>query len=339
MLNTASLSTRTGLGATALLLLSSLVTGSWMGHQAPVMGAAIGQYTDPVLLSLIILLFSSVRFDALSNLKHKLSFLSISLVANFLIVPLIGYGIASLILPDHPLIMVGLIMYFMSPCTDWFLGFTRICQGDTLLGSALLPINMVVQLLLYPIYLSVFTQNNVSLASDVIVTTFTQWFLTPLLVAVIVHLLIRTTLPQSKRIQLFDGINRLIPIVISIVIFQIFASNFGIIIENVNVFIRLLADVFCFFVLTFALSEILSRFFKLPYQEHVLLTMTIAARNAPLMLAVTMVALPSQPLIYAAIVIGMLLEFPHLTLISHLLLRSKATHQHKHRLHDSEQAN
>jgi len=50
--------------------------------------------------------------------------------------------------------------------------------------------------------------------------------------------------------------------------------------------------------------------------------MTIAARNAPLMLAVTMVALPDQPLIYAAIVIGMLLEFPHLTALQRVLMRS-----------------
>lgn len=62
--------------------------------------------------------------------------------------------------------------------------------------------------------------------------------------------------------------------------------------------------------LTFVLSEVISRGCRLAYPEHALLTMTIAARNAPLMLAVTMTVLPGQPLIYAALVIGMLVEFP-----------------------------
>ena len=51
--------------------------------------------------------------------------------------------------------------------------------------------------------------------------------------------------------------------------------------------------------------------------------MSSAARNAPLMLAVTMAALPDQPLIYAALVIGMLVEFPHLTALRRLLLSAR----------------
>jgi hypothetical protein len=39
------------------------------------------------------------------------------------------------------------------------------------------------------------------------------------------------------------------------------------------------------------------------------------------MLGLTMAALPNQPLIYAALIIGMLVEFPHLTALKHLLLR------------------
>ena len=38
------------------------------------------------------------------------------------------------------------------------------------------------------------------------------------------------------------------------------------------------------------------------------------------MLAVTAIAIPDQPLIYAALVIGMLVEFPHLTALKHALL-------------------
>jgi hypothetical protein len=33
--------------------------------------------------------------------------------------------------------------------------------------------------------------------------------------------------------------------------------------------------------------------------------------------------MPDQPLIYAAFIIGMLLEFPHLTVLKHLMLRTE----------------
>lgn len=41
------------------------------------------------------------------------------------------------------------------------------------------------------------------------------------------------------------------------------------------------------------------------------------------MLAVTMAVLPDQPLVYAALVIGMLVEFPHLTALRRLLLGAR----------------
>jgi len=49
--------------------------------------------------------------------------------------------------------------------------------------------------------------------------------------------------------------------------------------------------------------------------------MTTTARNSPLMLGLATIALPGQPLVYAVLIIGMLVEFPHLTVLSRLFLR------------------
>ena len=48
--------------------------------------------------------------------------------------------------------------------------------------------------------------------------------------------------------------------------------------------------------------------------------MTMAARNAPLMLAFTTLALPDQPLVLAVIVLGMLIEIPLLAALERVLL-------------------
>lgn len=323
MLTTLIPSPQHGLGLSALVLLAGLISGSVIGHAAtPAFAETVSNYSDPTLLTLITLLFFSVRFNLVINSRHKLKVLLIAVLANFVVVPIIGYSIASVFLSDYPLLMVGLMIYFMSPCTDWFLGFTRLCHGDTMLGAALLPINMVLQLLLYPVFLYLFSSDVVTIEPGILGSTLQHWFIEPVLFALAARVLLNLLLNKVQMQVLQAAVTQLIPILISLLIMQIFAGNMHVLVSHINVFVWLLLAVFCFFVLTYVFSEFLSKRFALPYPEHVLLTMTVAARNAPLMLAITMVALPSQPLIYAAIVIGMLLEFPHLTLLSHLLMRS-----------------
>ena len=101
---------------------------------------------------------------------------------------------------------------------------------------------------------------------------------------------------------------------------EIFSTHIAVILEHRAAFAWILLAVFVFFILIYFLGEAISRLAHLAYPDHALLTMSIAARNAALMLAVTMAALPGQPLIYAALIIGMLVEFPHLTALRHVLL-------------------
>ncbi len=113
-------------------------------------------------------------------------------------------------------------------------------------------------------------------------------------------------------------------LVIAALIVCLFAANIGTILDHPVPFAWVLPVVFLFFVSTYLVGEGLGRLLRLRYPELVLLTMTTSARNAPLMLAITSVALPGQPLVFAAIVLGMLIEFPHLTALTHLLRRREA---------------
>lgn len=294
--------------------------GAVLGRTAPGAGQWLGEQVDYTLLTLVGFLFFNVRLYALLHVRHHWYVLLAALMANFLCVPLIGYGVASLFLSTHPMIMVGVVIYFMSPCTDWFLGFTRLSGGNVELGMALIPINMILQLLLYPLYLKVFVQHTVAVDAGTLGSTLFLWFLVPLAVALIVHKLLCMWLGDACFTALLARLDRAVPWVIGLLVMEIFAANIDVILSNRDVFALVLAAVFIFFVLTFLLSEGLSRLLRLRYPEYALLTMTTAARNAPLMLAVTMAALPRQPLIYAGIVIGMLIEFPHLTALRRVLL-------------------
>lgn len=309
-------------GNVSFVLVLAVSLGALVGCYFPSAGEWFGGQVDHTLMVLVCLLFFNIRFEALFEVARNTRFIAIALIANFVLVPFIGYGVASFFLSEYPMLMIGLIIYFMSPCTDWFLSFTRMSKGNLALGSALIPVNMTVQLLLYPFYLEFFTQNSVQLEAGLIVSTLKSWFIYPLVIALMSRLIVSQFMKAKWAENIKNYVDLMIPYVTALLVLQIFASNIPVMLTRLNVFGWLLLAVFIYFLLTFLLSEVLSWLCRLEFPERALLTMTVAARNAPLMLVVTVIAIPNEPMIYATLVIGMLVEFPHLTALRRLLIVS-----------------
>jgi ACR3 family arsenite efflux pump ArsB len=309
-----------------ILLPLAILLGLIVGLAFPDQGNFISRGIDPLVILLLGLLFLEARFEPLRKMKNHLRFLSIAWVANFVLIPFIAWGIAALFFGNQPALYTGLLLYFLFPCTDWFLGFTRIAKGDVALGTVLLPVNLVTQLLLFPVFLAVFigAQTGTSSGAEIWEVLF-QWFLIPLLAAVGLRLLLGVILPSGKfeKVSRFAG--SAVSWVIAALVFSIFADHAQTLAEHKMAFVKILGAVFLFFVITAFLGEWLSRRFKLERPQHVLLAMTTAARNAPLILGLTTLALPDQPLVYAALIIGMLVEFPHLTFLSRFLQRGESS--------------
>jgi len=309
--------------AVTLLLLGAIAVGSGVGIFMPTLDGVFSAAVDPTLLCMVFLLFFEVRLGAVAKGYANWRFMTLAWGANFVIVPMVGFAIASLFLSGQELLFTGLIIYFISPCTDWFLGFTRLSIGSTALGAALIPVNMLTQLLLYPFWLWLFTRHTGLVDFAAIPSLLIQWFLVPFVLAQGLRFCLFKLLPSKAFEWILRAVAYGVPVVIAAVVLQIFAVNIGEIVAHLGAFVSILGAIFLFFVTTFIIGERLSRWARLPYPQHALLTMTTAARNAPLMLAVTAVAIPDQPLVLAAMVIGMLVEFPHLTALTQVLLRQR----------------
>lgn len=312
-------------GITTALFLAAILTGSLVGALSPSTGQSIAEFTDPLILLLVGSLFFTLRLDGLSALRRAPGTVLLAVAMNFLAIPLVALAL-TLLLPDDAL-RLGVLIYCLAPCTDWFLGFTRLAGGDTTTGAALIPVQMTLQLLLYPLWLALFAREHVE---DVLASagpTLLTWFVLPATVGLGLRLLLRLTLPAGVRGVIIAAVDKAVPGVIAAVIVAIFAGNVGTILADLASFAWVLVVVFLFFVVTYVLGEGVSRLFRLRHPEHALLTVTTSARNAPMMLAVTTVALPDQPVVHAAIILGMLIEFPHLTVITALLRRRQGEAQ------------
>ncbi len=304
------------------LLIGAILLGSLLGSFSDRAVTFSDNWLDLAILALVTLLFAEVPISRIRIGKQDRPVLIALWVANFVIIPPLGYGLARIFLHGHELAMIGVMIYFMSPCTDWFLGFTRLAKGNTALGMMFIPISMATQLALYPVYIRLFTPNQVSTQIHQTGETIYGWFIVPVVIAALLQLIARLSPPKVKE-PLSRTISSLSMVAILGVVVLVFTANISTILDQVHLVPRILAAVFVFFVGTWFAAEWISARFRFTYENRALLSVSTAARNAPLMLAITVLALPDQPLIYAALVVGMLLEFPHLTILTELLNRSR----------------
>ena len=310
----------------ALLPLAILI-GLGIGHFFPEYGTMLGTASDPIVLLLLTLVFFEARFEPEFKTSDHLGFLSLAWVANFVLIPILAWSISSLFFGNQPALRIGLLLYFLFPCTDWFLAFTRMSKGDVSLGSVLIPINLVSQLLLFPLYLALFAFLQPSLFTgfqanlDLIGISWTigKWFLFPFFAAILTRLLFSRLWSAERNEALRGCVGTAVPWVLATLVLCIFSSNASELTKHPSAFPLILFAVFLFFLLTWLCGEFLGSRFRLTHSRKALLAITMTARNSPLMLGLATVAFPNQPLIYAALIIGMLVEFPHLTILSRLM--------------------
>lgn len=305
----------------SLFLFGAISLGGLVGLMSPASSATLSQGIDMTLLLMIFLLFFELRLGSLFSAVQNIRFLALAWNANFLIIPIIGMCIASLFFSNQPILLAGLMIYFLAPCTDWFLGFTHLAKGDTELGATLIPINIITQILLFPVWLWLLA-NGTGLADlSSMFSILLQWFLAPLIAAQGARFAAERLLPTQQRVAVLSWVSRCLTFVLAALIFQIFATHIGDITGQFDVAALVAGAVLCFFIVTFAVGEVLSRLGGLNYPQRALLSMTMAARNGPLMLVLTAIAIPNQPLVLAVIVAAMLVEIPLLTALYQILLK------------------
>nr|WP_255458011.1 bile acid:sodium symporter [Dietzia sp. DQ11-38-2] len=82
-------------------------------------------------------------------------------VGNFIVMPLVVWAMVP-VLPDDPGVRLGVLLVLLVPCTDWVISFTQMAGGDVARAIAVTPVNLVLQLMLLPVYLMVMAREEVA---------------------------------------------------------------------------------------------------------------------------------------------------------------------------------
>lgn len=117
---------------------------------------------NSVNLVLALMLFATFLQVPLNDFKHalvKFRFLIVLFVVNFIVVPLIVVALVQF-LPIDPMVRLGVLLVLLTPCIDYVVTFAHIGRADARLLLVATPALLILQMLLLPIYLGLFLEEN-----------------------------------------------------------------------------------------------------------------------------------------------------------------------------------
>lgn len=135
--------------------LIALALGALVGLGVPGIAHPAEAAINPAIALLLYSTFLGVPFAKIGQAFGDWRFLSTVLVLNFVLVPVVVFGLSRIVAHDKVL-LVGVLFVLLSPCIDYVIVFTGLAGGanDRLLAAA--PILMLGQILLLPGYLWLF---------------------------------------------------------------------------------------------------------------------------------------------------------------------------------------
>ena len=279
----------------------------------------------PFLMVMLFLVFLQIPLKDILKSSKNLKFTLTAVIINFIWTPFLIFILGKIFLANYPELLIGYIMLMVTPCTDWYLIFTGIAKGNVALGSSILPLNLVLQLVLLPVYVFLIGGNSVDMNTIDLVKGVVSTLIIPLVCAILIRKIILNKISQedcdekvATKACDYQGY------FLNAAIVSMFASQGKILLENIQVLLILLIPVLLFFIINFCVGRLVGKVMKLSYEDNVSLNLTTLARNSPIALAIAVATFPDKPLISLALIIGPLIELPVLFIIAKILLNIRS---------------
>lgn len=296
---------------------------------AAIAGLALGSLFDctsasdliePFLMVMLFVVFMCVSIKDIGRSFSHVRFTLTTVLINFVWTPIFAI-LLGLLFADID-VRIGLLMLLVTPCTDWYLVFTAAAKGNVPLSSSILPLNLILQIVLMPVYLLIFFNTQIAIDVPGLLYSMVIVLVIPLAAAIIVKALaMRIGAVERFGEKVTGNGDNLQLFFLCLAIAAMFASQSAELMNNLQLFLMLIVPLLIFFLVNYLVASGASRLQGFDRADTTSLIFTSMARNSPLSLAIAVAAFPGSTLLLLVLVIAPLIELPILSITAGYRLR------------------